>query len=124
MGSELVAKAEWLGGRDRLKLPACPRLVLQHMALKALDPSMKGLGDNRYSKTTDNRPAQLFTQSQAAACDELGMAPRRFMQHMAVLKSKGLVEVIEAAGRGRSPTYRLHVAEQYDALKSRETETD
>lgn len=123
MGSELVAKAEWLGGRDRLKLPACQRLVLQHMALKALDPGGLGLGDNRYAKTENGRPAQLFTQSQATACDELGMAPRRFMEHLAGLKSRGLVEVTEGAGRSRSPTYRLHVAEQYDAWKSRETET-
>ncbi|PLS32104.1 hypothetical protein Uis1B_0197 [Bifidobacterium margollesii] len=121
MGSELVRKAEWLGGRDRLKLTATARVVLNHMARLALDNGGTGVGDERqYGQTKDGKPAQLFTQAQATAIDEVGMCARMYMQQIARLESCGVLERVDKSAPGRSRSFRLHVAEMYDAYKRKE----
>ena len=118
---ELVKKAEWLGGRDCMRLKPVERLVLQHMARMAVDNAGIGLGDRRYGETKQGKPAQLYTQSQANAVYELGMNARQYMQAIADLSGKGILERMEASKPGRSASYRLHVAELYDIYKVRES---
>ncbi|NMN01326.1 hypothetical protein G1C96_1915 [Bifidobacterium sp. DSM 109958] len=107
----------WLGGRDRLGLSATARLVLQYMAFKALDNGGSGVGDERrYRQTRDGRPAQLFTMSREKTLYELGINERSYQRQLAELRKRGLVTIGETAHRGRSQSYRLHVAEMFDTM--------
>ncbi|MBW3078580.1 hypothetical protein [Bifidobacterium simiiventris] len=121
MGSVLVEKAEWLGGRNQFDLPPTARLVLQHMALKAMDNGGVGVGDDRvYGQTAKGAPAQLFYQSRERACKDMDMDSSQYTQQITKLKACGLVESVKSGRRGQIAEYRLHVAEIYDARKSLE----
>ncbi|MBW3080519.1 hypothetical protein [Bifidobacterium saguinibicoloris] len=115
MGKRLIEQAEWLGGRDRLKLAATTRLVLQHMALRAWDNGGMGVGDERrYGQTKKGDPAQLFTESREKSCDTLGISPRKFAEHVRKLAGIGIIERVSPGHKGSTAAYRLHVAEMYD----------
>lgn len=115
MGKRLIEQAEWLGGRDRLKLAATTRLVLQHMALRAWDNGGTGVGDERrYGQTEKGEPAQLFTESREKSCAALGLRPSKFAEHVRKLANMGVIERVSPGHKGSTAVYRLHVAELYD----------
>lgn len=120
MGSELYKMAEYVGAyarHDNRRLSPQSRLVLQHMAMVSLDPCRMGVAPRFYEKTKENKDAQVFTESRGNLLHALNLGPRAAERAISTLVDFGLVERLARPASCRQATYRLRVAERYDAMR-------
>lgn len=92
-------------------------MMLQHMVMVCLDPCRMGVAPRFYEKTKDNKAAQLFTESRGNLLETLNLGPRAAERAISTLVDFGLVERLARPASGRQATYRLRVAERYDAMR-------
>ncbi|MCB4884227.1 hypothetical protein KZP04_07320 [Bifidobacterium pseudocatenulatum] len=88
------------------------------MAMVSLDPCRMGVTSRFYEKTEENKDAQVFTESRGKLLYALNLGPRAAERAISTLVDFGLVERLARPASGRQATYRLRVAERYDAMQS------
>lgn len=88
------------------------------MAMVSLDPCRMGVTSRFYEKTEENKDAQVFTESHGKLLYALNLGPRAAERAISTLVDFGLVERLARPASGRQATYRLRVAERYDAMQS------